>query len=99
MASRMTPRWPIYPFTARSSKHLHGHIEGDNLVLSKFQTFTKARPDADGTLTLAADANGTMEQPGLKAKVKLTKVVVGGRALGELSADVHSDASMLLYTD
>ena len=81
-----------------SSKHLHGHIEGDNLVLSKFQTFTKARPDADGTLTLAADANGTMEQPGLKAKVKLTKVVVGGRALGELSADVHSDASMLLYT-
>jgi translocation and assembly module TamB len=34
-----------------STKHLHGHIEGDNLVLSKFQTFAKASPKADGTLT------------------------------------------------
>ncbi len=80
------------------SKHLHGHIQGDNLVLSKFQTFAKAKPDADATLTLSADANGTMEEPGLKAKVKLAKVVVGGKALGELSADMHSDASLLLYT-
>ena len=80
------------------SKHLHGHIQGDNLELSKFATIAKARPDADGTLTLSADANGTMEQPGLKGTLKLTKVVVGGKAIGDVSADLHSEESRLLYT-
>jgi translocation and assembly module TamB len=81
-----------------NSKHLKGHIEGDNLVLSKFQTFAKASPNADGTLTLVADANGTMEQPGLKATAKLADVSVDGKALGDLSADVYSEGSTLLYT-
>jgi translocation and assembly module TamB len=80
------------------TKHLHGHIEGDKLVLSKFQTFAKARPDADATLTLVADANGTMEQPGLKATAKLGNVTVGGKALGDIAADVHSEANTLVYT-
>jgi translocation and assembly module TamB len=80
------------------SKHVHGHVEGKNLVLSKFQTFQKARPNADGTLTLVADASGTMEQPGLKATVKLTGVTVGGKALGQISADLHSEGSLLSYT-
>jgi translocation and assembly module TamB len=81
-----------------SSKHLHGHIQGENLVLAKFATFAKARPGADGTLTLTADANGTMEQPGLKANLKLAKVVVGGKAIGDVAADLHSQDSLLLYT-
>ena len=80
------------------SKHLHGHIEGHDLVLSKFQTMQKARPDADGTLTLLADANGTLEQPGLQGTAKLTKVSVGGKMLGDVTADVHSEADMLHYT-
>jgi translocation and assembly module TamB len=80
------------------TKHLHGHIEGDSLVLSKFRTFAKARPDADGTLTLVADANGTMEQPGLKATARLDTVKVGGAALGNVSADLHSEANTLFYT-
>ena len=80
------------------TKRLHGHIEGRNLVLSKFQTIQKARPNADGTLTLVADANGTIEQPGLKASAKLTKISVDGKALGDISADVHSEASTLFYT-
>jgi translocation and assembly module TamB len=80
------------------SKHLHGHIEGHNLVLSKFQTIQKARPNADGTLTLVADANGTIEQPQLKANVKLAKVTVDGNLLGDVSADMHSEGSTLFYT-
>jgi translocation and assembly module TamB len=80
------------------SKHLHGHIEGNNLQLSKFQTFQKMSPKADATLTIVADANGTMEQPGVKATVKLAKVTSNGRALGDLSADVHSEGSLLSYT-
>ena len=81
-----------------SSKHLRGHIEGHDLVLSKFATFRKARPDEDGTLTLVADTNGTMQEPGLKATVKLAKVTLGGKALGDMSADVHSEGNVLDYT-
>ena len=80
------------------SKHLHGHIEGNDLVLSKFATFRKARPDEDATLTLAADANGTLEQPGLKGTLKLAGVTVAGKALGDISADVHSEGNLLDYT-
>jgi translocation and assembly module TamB len=80
------------------SKRLHGHIEGDNLVLSKFKTFAKASPNADGTLTLLADANGTVEEPGLKATVKLAGVTVDGKVLGQIAADLHSEGSVLRYT-
>jgi translocation and assembly module TamB len=80
------------------SKHLHGHIEGKNLVLSKFVTVQKANPNADGTLTLVADANGTIEQPGLKATAKLAKVTVDGKALGDLSANAQSEGSVMNYT-
>jgi translocation and assembly module TamB len=80
------------------SKHLHGHIEGRDLVLSKFVTFAKARPGMEGTLTLTADANGTLEQPGLKATAKLVRVVMGGTALGDISTEMHSDGSLLSYT-
>jgi len=80
------------------TKHLHGHLEGDGLVLSKFRTFAKASPNADGTLTLVADANGTMEQPELKATAKLTGVVLDGKPLGEIAAQAHSEGSELFYT-
>jgi translocation and assembly module TamB len=80
------------------TKQLHGHVEGRNLVLSKFVTVQKARPNADGTLTIVADANGTVEQPGLRANVTLTKVVVDSKPIGELSAEVHSEGSLLRYT-
>jgi len=80
------------------TKHLHGHIEGRDLVLSKFARFQKAMPNADGTLTLTADADGTMEEPGLKATARLAGVVVNGKALGDLAADVHSEGSLLSYT-
>ena len=80
------------------SKHLHGHIEGDRLVLSKFQTFAKASPSADATLTLNADANGTLEQPGLKASLKLDNVLLEGKMLGAVTANLHSESDMLFYT-
>jgi translocation and assembly module TamB len=80
------------------TKQVHGHVEGRNLVLSKFVTVQKVRPNADATLTLVADANGTLEQPGLKANATLTKMVVDGKPIGQLSADVHSEGSLLNYT-
>ena len=44
-------------------------------MLSKFTTVQNAKVNADGTLTIVADANGTIEQPDLKASVKLANVV------------------------
>ncbi|HWB32011.1 MAG TPA: translocation/assembly module TamB domain-containing protein [Acidobacteriaceae bacterium] len=80
------------------SKHLHGHIEGNNLQLAKFQTFSRARPDMSGILTFNADADGTIERPGLKAQAKLVKVTAGGKLLGDISADLHSQDDLLYYT-
>jgi translocation and assembly module TamB len=81
-----------------ASKHLHAHLQGDNLLLSKFQTVVAANPGADGTLSFHADADGTVQQPGLKASLKLAGVTVQGKAVGEVAADVHSEGSELLYT-
>ena len=68
------------------SKHLHGHIEGRQPGAVEVRDRSRRRrPDADGTLTLVADANGTMEQPGLKATAKLAEVTVAGKALGDVS--------------
>ena len=53
------------------SEHLHAHVEGHDLLLSKFVTVQKAKTDVDGVVSVVADANGTMTQPGLKANVKL----------------------------
>ncbi len=80
-----------------STGRLHGHIEGDNLVLSKFRTFAKVSPNTSGTLTVVADANGTMEEPGLKATAKLAEVALEGKPLGDLAAEAHSAGSELFY--
>ncbi len=81
-----------------TSKRLHAHVEGNNLVLSKFVTVQKANPNADGIVSLVADANGTLNEPNLKAHLGLTNVTVQGKPVGELSADVHSEASTVFYT-
>ncbi|HEY5056570.1 MAG TPA: translocation/assembly module TamB domain-containing protein, partial [Acidobacteriaceae bacterium] len=81
-----------------TSKRLHGHLEGNNLVLSKFQRFSQARPGMDATLNLSADANGTTEQPGIKASAKLTRIVADGKSLGDVNVEAHSDADLLSYT-
>jgi translocation and assembly module TamB len=80
------------------SKRVHAHIEGDDLVLSKFQTIAKANPNADGTLTIVADANGTLDEPGLKATAKLSNVTVQGKGIGSMTADVHSEGNLAMYT-
>jgi translocation and assembly module TamB len=80
------------------SKHLHAHLQGDKLVLSKFVTIGKAMPNADGTLNIVADANGTVEEPGLKATFKLAGITVEGKTIGDVAGDVHSEGSVVMYT-
>jgi translocation and assembly module TamB len=79
------------------SKHVRAHIEGNNIQLSKLDSFRKAGVDADGTVSLNADADGTVEEPNLKASVGLTNVVAGGKPLGQLTATAHSTGSDVFY--
>lgn len=84
-----------YDMAART---LHGHIEGRDLLLSKFETIKKSRMDADGRLTVVADANGTVEAPALRANVRLDDLTYKGQRVGEAVLEAHSQGSTLLFT-
>ena len=79
------------------SERLHGHIQGDNLQLSKFTTVQNAKINADGVISLVADANGTVKQPGLKANIKLASVVADGKPIGDATIEAHSEGSLVYY--
>ena len=80
------------------SQHLHAHVEGHNIFLSKFETVRKGKTDLDGVLSVIADANGTMTQPGLKASGKLTKVTYKGQGIGEAAVEAHSNGETVYFT-
>ncbi len=80
------------------SQRFHAHIGGNNLQLSKFDTVKKSGADADGTLTFNADANGTTEQPGLTANLRLANISAQGHPVGDVAADVHSQGKLVYFT-
>jgi translocation and assembly module TamB len=80
------------------TEHLHGHIDGQNLLLSKFDTLRQMTSNLDGTLSVIADANGTLKEPGLKANAKLTGITVKGQPIGDAVADVHTQGQMMYLT-
>ena len=77
---------------------IHAHVEGKDLVLSKFDTIQAQKLPIDGTLSLNADANGTLAEPGLKANVGLAKLVMDGQPLGQATAEIHSQGKLVFYT-
>ncbi|MCL2660377.1 MAG: translocation/assembly module TamB, partial [Acidobacteriaceae bacterium] len=82
-----------------ASERLHGHVEADKLVLSRFETVKKQlgqRVHADGILSLTADANGTLQEPNLRASVRLAGVSFEGHPAGETTAELHT-AGKVLY--
>jgi translocation and assembly module TamB len=80
------------------TEHLHGHVEGRDLVLSKFVTVQKAKVSADGVLSVVADANGTFTEPALKANLTLAKLTYQGQGVGEALANVHSEGTTMYLT-
>ncbi len=77
---------------------LHGHVEGHDILLSKFETVKKAERDVDGVVNLVADANGTLTQPGLKANVTLRGVTYRGQGIGEAAVEAHSQGDVVYFT-
>ena len=80
------------------TERLHGHVEGHDILLSKFETVKKTKSDVDGTVNMVADANGTLTQPGLKANVTLNGVTYRGQAIGEAAVEAHSQGDVVYFT-
>jgi translocation and assembly module TamB len=81
-----------------TSKHLHAHLQGNDIRLSNLLVVKKAGTPVDGVLTFKADANGTVEQPGLTAKLSLNNATYNKQPIGTLNADVHSDRDLVYLT-
>lgn len=81
-----------------ATERIHGHVEGRDLLLSKFTTVQRANPDADGVLSVIADANGTLKEPGLKANLKLGNITLRGQPMGEAVAEAHTQGMALYLT-
>ena len=73
-------------------------MEGHDILLSKFVTVQEAKTDLDGVVSVVADANGTMTQPGLKANLKLTNVTYRGQGIGEAVVEAHSNGETVYFT-
>lgn len=81
-----------------ASEQLHAHLAGDNLVLSKFDSVQKQKLPVDGVLNLRADARGTVAEPGLKADLALRQITYSGQALGEVTAEAHTQGKTAYLT-
>ncbi len=79
------------------SKHITAQVQGNNIQLSKLDTFNKANTGVDGVVNLNLTANGTVQEPNLHAKVSAENVVYQGKPLGSLQANADSTASTVTY--
>ncbi len=80
-----------------ASKHVAAHITGNNLRLSKLQLIRNANPDADAVVSLNVDADGTIQEPNLRAQVQLADITYQGKKLGVLSLNANSVGSTVNY--
>jgi translocation and assembly module TamB len=79
------------------TKHFHGHLQGNNLQLSKFKMVQQKNLGVDALIGLNVDANGTIEQPGLKANLQVANLEYQGKALGSATLDAHSQGKLVYY--
>jgi translocation and assembly module TamB len=80
-----------------TTKRITAQMSGSNLLLSKFDTVQRADPNVDGSLTFAADANGTLTEPNLHARLALSNVTVQGKPVGEVQATAYSTGPNVFY--
>lgn len=80
-----------------ASKHLGAHVTGNNLQLSKFQLMRNANTDVDAVVSLSVDADGTLQEPNLRAQVQLADITYQKKKLGVLSLNANSTGTNLDY--
>ncbi len=81
-----------------TSRQLHGHLQASRLQIAKFKTVEQAGTNVDGLLSFVADANGTVQEPGLKATLSLDRVTLNGSPMGRVGANLSSQGSTLSFT-
>ena len=79
------------------TKRLHGHAEMSNLLLSKLHAVQQSKSNVDGVLSVVADANGTLSEPGMKAYATLKNLTLNDQAAGEIAANVHSEGKVVNF--
>jgi len=80
-----------------TTKHIQAQLAGNNIQLAKLDTFAKHAPDVSAMVSFTADANGTMQEPNLHAKLNATQIVHDGKSLGQLDLTAHSTGSDVFY--
>jgi translocation and assembly module TamB len=80
-----------------ADKHITAHITGNNLRVSKFQLVQNANPDADAVVSMNVDADGTVQEPNLRAQLQLADITFEGKPLGDLKVTASSAGSTVSY--
>ena len=80
-----------------ASKHITAQLAGQDIRLSKLDIVKKQNIPADAVLTFNASANGTAEEPNLKATLSLADLSYADKQLGQLNLTAHSTGSTIFY--
>jgi translocation and assembly module TamB len=79
------------------NSHITAQLQGNNLALARFDTIQQDSPGLNANLTFNANANGTLKEPNLNAKLQLAGITVQGKPLGNLTATAYSRGSLVFY--
>lgn len=80
------------------TKRVKAHLQGNDIRLSNLKAVQQAKSPVDGVLAFQADADGTLDQPGLRAHLELANATFQGKGIGQLAADVHSERDVVYLT-
>ncbi len=80
-----------------TSKHITAQLAGQNIRLSTLDIVKKQNIPADAVLTFNASADGTAQEPNLKAQLSLADLSYGDKQLGQLNLNAHSQGSTVFY--
>ncbi len=80
-----------------TSKHITAQLAGQNIRLSTLDIVKKQNIPADAVLTFTASANGTAQEPNLRANLSLGDLTYQAKPLGQLSLTATSQGSTVFY--
>lgn len=80
-----------------TSKHITAQLSGQDIRLSHLDIVRKQNIPADAVLTFTASADGTAQEPNLKAKLSLTDLSYESKPLGQLQLTAYSQGSTVFY--
>ncbi len=79
------------------TQRLQAHLQTTELKLAALQHVAGSGAHLDGRLAMTASADGTLQEPGVKANVQVNNILLDGKPMGYLQADLHSEGNMLLF--